>query len=312
MTSTCGLKICAVLFLIALPPGHAFTQTGSNCAGPEYRQFDFWVGDWDVFEKDAATSSARVRVDSTLGGCVLRERYEEDTGAVGESFTIYDAGRKTWHQTWVTNRGRLLTIEGGPQDGNMILSGAYYVGNGKEVRVRGTWTPVAGGAREVAITSSDAGKTWKPWFDLSFRPRTSPDSGGSGEDAAIVGQLDEQFQAAVKENDVATIDRILADDFILVVGSGKTFNKKETLEEARSRSTIYEHQEDTERTVRVWGDTAVVTAKLWIKGVREGKPIDYTLWFSDTYKRTASGWRYVFGQASLPLPPGTPAVAGSH
>ena len=121
-------------------------------------------------------------------------------------------------------------------------------------------------------------------------------------DRETVGALDEQFQAAVKANDAATMDKILAEDFALVTGSGKVFNKAESLQEARSRSTIYEHQEDTERTVRVWGNTAVVTAKLWIKGVREGKPIDYTLWFSDTYVRGPEGWRYVFGQASLPLP----------
>jgi ketosteroid isomerase-like protein len=58
----------------------------------------------------------------------------------------------------------------------------------------------------------------------------------------------------------------------------------------------------TEQTVRVWGDTAVITALLWVKGTQDGKPFDYKLWFSDTYVRTSGGWRYAFGQASLPLP----------
>jgi putative component of toxin-antitoxin plasmid stabilization module len=66
--------------------------------------------------------------------------------------------------------------------------------------------------------------------------------------------------------------------------------------------TVYEHQEDTEQTVRVWGDTAVITAKLWEKGTDNEKPFDYAVWFSDTYVRTPSGWKYVFGQSSLPLP----------
>ena len=52
----------------------------------------------------------------------------------------------------------------------------------------------------------------------------------------------------------------------------------------------------------VWGDTAVVTSLLWIKAVQADKPIDYKLWFSDTYVRTPAGWHYVFGQASLRLP----------
>jgi ketosteroid isomerase-like protein len=71
---------------------------------------------------------------------------------------------------------------------------------------------------------------------------------------------------------------------------------------AVSRQIVYEHQEEEQQTVRVWGDTAVVTAKLWAKGTDQGKPFDYHVWFSDTYARTPAGWRYVHGQASLPLP----------
>jgi len=103
----------------------------------------------------------------------------------------------------------------------------------------------------------------------------------------------------VKNNDAATMDQILADDFVLVTGSGKTYGKTDLLNEARSGHIIYEHQEDSEQTIRVWGDSAVVTAKLWEKGTENGKPFDYTVWFSDLYLRTPSGWRYEFGQSSL-------------
>jgi len=127
------------------------------------------------------------------------------------------------------------------------------------------------------------------------------------DDQKVIAALDTEYQAAVKANDAATMDRLLADDFVLVVGSGKTFNKADLLKEARSGETQYEHQEDTEQTVRVWGDTAVVTAKLWEKGTEAGKPFDKTLWFSDTYVRTPKGWKYVFGQASLALP-----ASGKH
>jgi ketosteroid isomerase-like protein len=122
------------------------------------------------------------------------------------------------------------------------------------------------------------------------------------EDAKTVAALDTAYQAAVKANDAAAMDPILADDFVLVTGRGRTFSKTDLLNEARTKSSIYEHQEELEQKVRVWGDTAVVTALLWIKGTSEGKPFERKLWFSDTYVRTASGWRYVFGQASLPLP----------
>jgi ketosteroid isomerase-like protein len=124
----------------------------------------------------------------------------------------------------------------------------------------------------------------------------------SADDEKTVAALDTEYQAAVKKNDAATMDRILADDFVLVTGLGKTYTKADLLEEARSARVIYERQEDTNQKVRVWGDTAVVTALLWAKGTDSGKAFDYKLWFSDTYLRTPSGWRYVFAQASTRLP----------
>ena len=125
----------------------------------------------------------------------------------------------------------------------------------------------------------------------------------SSDDKQTLAALDTQYQAAVKQNDAATMNRLLADDFILVTGSGKTYTKIDLLDEARSGQTRYEHQEDTDQTVRIWGDTAVVTAKLWERGTNQGKSFDKTVWFSDTYVRKPSGWQYVFGQSSLPLPP---------
>jgi ketosteroid isomerase-like protein len=120
----------------------------------------------------------------------------------------------------------------------------------------------------------------------------------AADDQEVVAALDTQYQEAVKKNDAATMDRILTDDFILVTASGKTYNKAGLLKEARGGNTIYEHQEDTERTVRVLGHTAVVTAKLWEKGTENGKSFDHTLWFSDTYLHTPTGWRYAFGQSA--------------
>ena len=125
------------------------------------------------------------------------------------------------------------------------------------------------------------------------------------DDQKDVAALDTQYQAAVKANDASTMDRILADDFILVEGDGSVHSKADLLKESRGGHITYQHQEELAQSVRIWGNTAVVTAKLWGKGTESSKPFDWTLWFSDTYVRTATGWRYVFGQASLPLPKST-------
>jgi hypothetical protein len=141
----------------------------SSCSAGEYRQFDFWLGDWDAFDISGTTPVARVRVDSLLEGCVVRENYEGVDGHKGQSLSIYDSSRKVWHQSWVTNRGELLTIEGKFQNGEMVLSGADRTADGKERLVRGIWKPEGIGVRETAVTSTDGGKIWTPWFDLVFR-----------------------------------------------------------------------------------------------------------------------------------------------
>lgn len=123
-------------------------------------------------------------------------------------------------------------------------------------------------------------------------------------DQETVARLDRTYQVAVKRNDAATMRRILHPKFQLVLGDGRRVGREALLAEARRATIAYEVQDEepNSQTVRVCGDTAIVTAKLLIKGVRGGERFERSLWFSDTYVRTRTGWRYLFGQASLPLP----------
>lgn len=123
--------------------------------------------------------------------------------------------------------------------------------------------------------------------------------------ARDVAALDTAYQAAVERNDEAAMAAILHPQMILVLGDGRTATGADLLRLAREKTVVYERQVEDAGTqsVRLFGpDTAIVTARLWIKGVRDGVSIERRLWFSDTYVRTSTGWRYAFGQASLPLP----------
>ena len=125
------------------------------------------------------------------------------------------------------------------------------------------------------------------------------------EDRRAVAALDVAYQAAVERNDADGMLKILHPDMILVVGDGRVRTGQQLVEMARAQEVAFEHQveEPGTQTVRLYGrDTAVVTALLWIKGVRKGQSIDRRLWFTDTYVRTPQGWRYAFGQASIELP----------
>jgi uncharacterized protein (TIGR02246 family) len=135
------------------------------------------------------------------------------------------------------------------------------------------------------------------------------------EDRRTVARLDTAYQAAVERNDAAAMAGILDENMVVVLGDGTVRTRDDLLEAARQKTIAYEHQVEDEGTqfVRLFGpDTAVVTAWLWVKGTRKnGSSIDVRLWFSDTYVRTPRGWRYAFGQASLPLPAKTERTAST-
>jgi uncharacterized protein (TIGR02246 family) len=130
--------------------------------------------------------------------------------------------------------------------------------------------------------------------------RSSP-----SDDRRVVAALDTAYQAAVEKNDAAAMAAIQREDMILVYGDGTLRTGEELLRDAREKRIVYERQVEDPgtQTVRIYGEhTAVVTARLWIKGMQNGKPIHFRVWFSDTYVRTPAGWRYAFGQASMPMP----------
>src|SRR5271169_1674790 len=111
--------VCLALLLygiegsVAHPVSSAESSKPAACAAAEYRQFDFFVGDWDAYDvENPGTIVARNQVTRILDNCVVLEDYRGTNGSHGESFSIYDASRDVWHQTWVTNRGKLLIIEG--------------------------------------------------------------------------------------------------------------------------------------------------------------------------------------------------------
>lgn len=141
-------------------------------------------------------------------------------------------------------------------------------------------------------------------FAVALAAFAGPASAGPDDDRRTVAAIDTAYQAAVERNDADAMAAILHDDMILVLGSGAVMTGEEILDWARTEEFIYERQVEDEgtQTVRLYGrDTAIVTARLWLKGTRRGRPFERRLWFSDTYVRTPGGWRYVFGQASLPL-----------
>jgi hypothetical protein len=112
------------LFAIAIliTPAAGAAQPAPRCEAAAYRQFDFWVGEWQVHTPDGKLAGTN-RIEREYDGCVVHEHYMGAKTYRGESLNTYDAGRKVWHQTWVDNQGLLLLLEGGWRGTSMVLEG---------------------------------------------------------------------------------------------------------------------------------------------------------------------------------------------
>jgi len=143
------------------------------CTSPEFRQFDFWVGEWEVTKRDGQIAGVN-HITPILRGCVLHEDWRGAQGGTGQSFNIYDAATGKWRQTWVADDGVVLLLEGGLVDEEMVLTGRRPSRQrpGTTILDRVTWTPLAGGdVRQLWEISEDDGATWRTVFDGRYAKR---------------------------------------------------------------------------------------------------------------------------------------------
>lgn len=156
---------CLLLVFLFLTP-----LADAACEGPEYRAFDFWLGEWKVSTAEGKFAGFN-RITLEYGACVLHERYLTAGGYIGESLNTYDAGRKVWHQTWVDNTGTLLLLDGGIRDGKMVLEGETTDEKGQVSQQRITWTPNPDGSVSQLWQSRIAESKWETVFDGLYRKK---------------------------------------------------------------------------------------------------------------------------------------------
>ena len=158
------LSFATLLSLLSALPLTAAETPAKPCAPAEFRQFDFWLGQWDVTLPDGRKAGSNV-ITSVYGGCAIHEEWSGASGVRGGSYSTYDTATGKWHQTWVDSGGTLLMMDGEFRDGRMQLEGR---GRGKDSAVvdRVTWTPLSAlTVRQFWQQSKDGGATWAVVFD---------------------------------------------------------------------------------------------------------------------------------------------------
>ena len=136
-------------------------------AKPEFRQFDLWIGEWDVKNPQGLPAGAS-SVQLILGQCIIFENWTGGSGTNGKSFNIFDTNDSKWHQTWVDDKGTFTHYVGGLQDGKMVVVADTIVG-GKKTLAKMTFSKLPNGdVRQFGENSADDGKTWTTTFDLTY------------------------------------------------------------------------------------------------------------------------------------------------
>lgn len=153
--------LCGVVLAQTSTRSHTCEQV------PQHRQFDFWLGDWDVTE--AGKIIAQSSIQKIVGSCVIYENYSQGDGYSGKSFNVYDSVLQKWRQTWVDSLGNVSEFIGEWKDSAMCYEGASHRQNGRKILRKMTLTPIGNDkVRQYSEYSPDEGKTWKLLYDYLY------------------------------------------------------------------------------------------------------------------------------------------------
>ncbi|MGH2397551.1 MAG: YybH family protein [bacterium] len=221
-----------VLGLICACPLLAQDQAQTPCATAEFRQFDFWVGEWELTWPASETSGRKPgrgtnRIERAFDNCVIVEHFT-GTPSIdlrGMSVSTFNTRKGKWHQTWVDSSGSYLDFVGEFKDGQMILSREATTREGKPFLQRMVWKNIKADSLDWSWErSDDVGQTWKVLWPIHYQRMrilgadSCPDL--APEDADAVRQTNLAYPAAWLANNPEAVMRIFSEDAVLIPHHG--------------------------------------------------------------------------------------------
>jgi len=150
-------------------PAAAAAASAPPCTSPLHDDFDFWIGEWEVFAANGAKAGEN-SITRAEYGCLLVERWTDATGITGQSYNYLDPGTNKWRQLWVSG-GAVIDYSGGLTDtGSMKLEGTIaYQAGGPAIPFTGEWTPNPDGTVTQHFEQFDpATGEWSDWFTGTY------------------------------------------------------------------------------------------------------------------------------------------------
>lgn len=150
-------------------------QALPNCEAPEYRAFDFWIGEWDAARADTNAPAGRSSIRSEDDGCVITEHWTSLTAPYsGRSLNIYDRATQKWEQFWVDSTGNRVLFVGGPIEGGgmrIATERPVFVSPTQQAYSRITYTTNPDGSVLQHGEQSADGQTWTTSYAFTYRRR---------------------------------------------------------------------------------------------------------------------------------------------
>ncbi len=248
-----------IIFLISF---QSFAQKSPCETDSVYRQFDFWIGNWEVYDL-ANNKAGDSKINSVLNSCIILEEWESSNkknglAYAGKSFNTYNSATKQWQQTWVDNNGGSNEYLSGKFEKNKIefLTTPFLLSKDTMATKRLTFYKLSDQkVRQLGEISKDNGKTWNTEYDLDYRRKKG---GGSSAEADIKSQyflMDDYF----KKNRMEKIADVYMDD-AKIIGGGEEIKGKETIiaywKQLDGKGITWEHQV---QSIEVCNDMAVQT-----------------------------------------------------
>jgi len=163
------MKKYTLWFLLACP---LFTYSQGPCSSTAHHQFDFWLGEWEVFHSQTDTLVGHNTISKSLNGCVVEEHWRGVGGFEGKSLNTYQSADQRWEQTWVDVGGNTFHFSGKLRDRNMAFKGVGTVG-GKTYDFEMTFFPKEDGSvRQFWQAREKGAEEWAVWFDGTYRRKT--------------------------------------------------------------------------------------------------------------------------------------------
>jgi len=172
MKKLLALFVCSISFFVV--------QSQVPCSKPEYRQFDFWIGEWEAYATNGKKGGDS-KISLMLDSCTILEEWTS-TGLqnglrfAGKSYNMYNAAQKKWQQYWVDNTGNITRyFNGHYEEGKMIVQTDNEKVNDTlwQIQKMTFYNLSADKVRQHGETSNDNGKTWTTSFDLEYRRKTT-------------------------------------------------------------------------------------------------------------------------------------------